>query len=463
MPLFIFPLMYAIVDIETTGGFSANNRIIEIAIVFHDGEKITGHYEQLLDPGRPVPGFITGLTGIDSGMLDGAPTFEQVADELLELLEGKVFVAHNVSFDYNFIKREFEAVNKMFKPKRLCTVRLSRKIFPGLKSYSLGRLCESRGIQVRDRHRALGDAWATALLFGQLLQADELDEISQAVRGRNKALSLPPNISREQYEALPEATGVYYFHDQNGKVIYIGKAINIKSRFMGHFTGKSKINLKSEIFDVSFELTGSELLALLLEAMEIKRLWPKYNRSLKVRSVSWGIYSYLDQEGFIRFQINKIVPGVKPLMSFTDHAEAWKCLSDKIDTYTLCPKLSGIQKTAGACYDFQFGKCSGACCAKENAVAYNQRAEAAFGEDLGEGERFLIKDKGRGPEEEVVLLVEEGFLSAFGYVDQAMDFSHVDEVLGCLKPVKRVVETRLLLRSFISRFSSDRIIPLSSG
>ncbi|MFO7824547.1 MAG: exonuclease domain-containing protein [Cyclobacterium sp.] len=452
--------MYAIVDIETTGGFSANNRIIEIAVVFHDGQKITGHYERLLDPCRSVPGFITGLTGIDSGMLEGAPTFAQVADELLELLEGKIFVAHNVSFDYNFIKREFEQVNKVFKPKRLCTVRLSRKIFPGLKSYSLGRLCESRGIQVNDRHRALGDAWATAILFGQLLQADELEEISQSVKGRNKSLSLPPNISQEQFEQLPQATGVYYFHDKNGKVIYVGKALNIKSRFMGHFTGKSKINLKSEIFDVSYELTGSELLALLLEAMEIKRLWPKYNRSLKVRSVSWGIYSYMDQEGYTRFQINKIFPGVKPLMTFSHHAEAWKDLSDKIESFDLCPKLSGIQKTPEACYDYQFGKCKGACCGKESFDVYNQRADCAFENSFGEGERFLIKDKGRRPEEDAVLLFEEGFLAAFGYIETALDFDHVQEVVACLKPVKRVAETRLLLQSFISRFSAEHIIHL---
>lgn len=455
--------MYAIVDIETTGGFSAGNRIIEIAVVFHDGQKITGHYEKLLDPGRAVPGFITGLTGIDSGMLEGAPTFEQIADELLDLLEGKIFVAHNVSFDFNFVKREFEQVNKVFKPKRLCTVRLSRKIFPGLKSYSLGRLCESRGIQVNGRHRALGDAWATAILFGQLLQADQQHEISQSVKGRNKSLTLPPNISSEQYEQLPQATGVYYFHDKNGKVIYVGKAINIKSRFMGHFTGKSKINLKTEIFDVSYELTGSELLALLLEAMEIKRLWPKYNRSLKVRSVSWGIYAYMDQDGFKRFQINKIVPGVKPLMSYSSHAEAWKNLSDKIEAFDLCPKLSGIQKTSGACYDYQFGKCQGACCGKESSEAYNQRAEKVFDNAFKEGERFLIKDKGRRPEEEAVLLFEEGFLAAFGYIDQALDFNRVQEVVDCLKPVKRVAETRLLLQAFIGKFSTDHIIHLSTG
>ncbi|WP_375583286.1 exonuclease domain-containing protein [Cyclobacterium xiamenense] len=454
--------MYAIVDIETTGGFAAQHRIIEIAVVLHDGEKITGHYQQLLNPGRSLPDFITGLTGIDSGMLTDAPDFSEVAVELWELLAGKIFVAHNVSFDYNFIKQAFARENKDFRPRRLCTVRLGRKIFPGLRSYSLGRLCEARGIQVTDRHRALGDAWATALLFGQMLQEDRTGEIPRAIKGKEKARILPPNISHEQYRQLPASTGVYYFHDQNGKVIYVGKAVNIKSRFESHFTGKSKVNLKSEIHSVSYEVTGSELLALLLEALEIKRLWPKYNRSLKVKAASWGIFAYSDQQGYQRFQVSKILPGVKPILTFGTHAEAWKQLLEKTGELALCPKLTGIQKTPGACYDFSLGKCSGACCGAEAPEAYNRKA-AGLWEEVGArtGQRFLIKDRGRSPEEEAVLLVEDGFLAAFGYIDQATDLRHSGEVLSFLKPVKRLVETQALLRSFLPKLPQTRIIPLA--
>ncbi|SEI74376.1 DNA polymerase-3 subunit epsilon [Cyclobacterium xiamenense] len=454
--------MYAIVDIETTGGFAAQHRIIEIAVVFHDGEKITGHYQQLLNPRRSLPAFITGLTGIDAGMLADAPDFSAIANDLWDLLEGKIFVAHNVSFDYNFVKQAFAQENKDFKPRRLCTVRLGRKIFPGLRSYSLGQLCEARGIRVKDRHRALGDAWATALLFEQMLREDRTEEIPRAIKGKEKARVLPPNISHEQYRQLPTATGVYYFHDKNGKVIYVGKAVNIKSRFEGHFTGKSKVSLKSEIHAVSFEVTGSELLALLLETLEIKRLWPKYNRSLKVKAASWGIFAYSDQQGFQRFQVNKIFPGVKPILTFSSHAEAWKKLLEKTSELALCPKLTGIQKTPGACYDFALGKCAGACCGFEAPEAYNRKA-AVLWEEGGSraGERFLIKDRGRNPEEEAVLLVEDGFLAAFGYIDQATDLQHSGEVLSFLKPVKRVVETQALLQAFLPKLPQSRIIPLA--
>lgn len=454
--------MYAIVDIETTGGFSVNNRIIEIAVVFHDGQQITGKYEKLLDPEMPVPGFITGLTGIDHLMLQGAPTFEQISDELFDLLADKVFVAHNVGFDYSFVKQAFEREGKVYRPKRLCTVRLSRKLFPGLKSYSLGRLCESRGIQVNDRHRAMGDALATAILFSQLLEADLEGHISQAIKGKHKALTLPPNISKEQFNKLPQTTGVYYFHDANGKVIYVGKAINIQSRFNGHFTGKTKLNLKTEIFDVSYEVTGSELLALLLEAMEIKRLWPKYNRSLKVKAMPWGFFSYMDRDGFIRFQINKVVSGIQPVATFTSHAEAWKFLMDKNKEHHLCPKLNGIQKKNGACYDFQVGTCKGACCGHESPEVYNSRANEVFEAIKLEGERFLVKDKGRSTEEEVILLFEEGFLAAFGFVDVSFSYPSIHEVISSLKPVKRVIETRYLLKSFWNKIPEKNIIYLAN-
>jgi DNA polymerase-3 subunit epsilon len=454
--------MYAIVDIETTGGFSARNRIIEIAVVFHDGTQITGHYEKLINPGCQIPGFITGLTGIDGGMLADAPTFSEVSGELARMLEGKVFIAHNVSFDFNFVKEAFGREGIPFNPKRLCTVRMSRKIFPGLGSYSLGRLCESVGIHINDRHRALGDAWATAQLFGKLLKADSEGFITKALGSRGKELSLPPHISVEKYRELPQATGVYYFHDRNGQVIYVGKALNIRSRFEGHFTGKSKINLRSEIHDVSYELTGSELLALLLEAMEIKRLWPKYNRSLKVRSVSWGLYVYEDMQGYIRFQVSKSVKGTNPVYTFTNHSEAWKFLLDNMEKFGLCPKFCGIQKTSGACYDYAPGKCSGACCGKEDAETYNAKVGQFLEGAKMQADKILVRDKGRTPEEEAVLLFEDGFFSAFGFVEKNGVSVDGHTVMDLLKPVRRVVETQLLLRSYLEKIPKSNILYLKS-
>src|SRR3990170_6640714 len=174
--------MYAIVDIETTGGYAANHRITEVAIYHHDGMQITGSFHTLINPERNIPYYITGLTGITSEMVMDAPAFKEVAEEIFKRLEGKIFVAHNAHFDYSFLKKEFEEVGISWQSKKLCTVRLSRKIIPGLRSYSLGSLAESLGIQIANRHRAGGDAAATVKVFDQLLQRDCDNHILKALK-----------------------------------------------------------------------------------------------------------------------------------------------------------------------------------------------------------------------------------------------------------------------------------------
>ncbi|MEQ8244339.1 exonuclease domain-containing protein, partial [Fulvivirga sp.] len=296
--------MYAIVDIETTGGFAGKSKITEIAIVIHDGEKEVETYETLINPEQLVPSYITGLTGITQQMVDDAPVFADVAAEINDILSDKIFVAHNVSFDYSFVKRALESEGYMFNNKKLCTVRLSRQIIPGHRSYSLGNLCESLGIQIDNRHRAGGDAKATAILFRQLLEKDE-DTVRAALKHNSKETILPPNLPKAEFLALPESPGVYYFLDAQGEVIYVGKAINIKKRIISHFSGTSKNNrnqaIRNEIHHIDYELTGNELIALVLESQEIKRLWPKYNRSQKYIANQWGVYKYEDRQGYIRF------------------------------------------------------------------------------------------------------------------------------------------------------------------
>jgi len=302
-------MLYAVVDIETTGGVSQKGGITEVAVVVHDGSQIIDTYQTLINPGRSIPGFITGLTGISNEMVEGAPYFSEIAEELLSLLSDKVFVAHNVNFDYNFLYFEFQKVGLDFNVPKLCTVRLSRQVIPGVRSYSLGSICSYLDIKITDRHRAYGDALATAHLFTLICERDQENVVQLSLRKNSGETFLPPNISKEKFDSLPKKPGIYYFYDKNNQVIYVGKAINIQSRFKGHFTGKNKNSLKSDIHDVSYELAGSEFLALLMEALEIKRLWPKYNRSQKVKSVSWGIYQYEDGQGYLRFQVAKVIKG----------------------------------------------------------------------------------------------------------------------------------------------------------
>ncbi|MFN6947047.1 MAG: exonuclease domain-containing protein, partial [Cytophagaceae bacterium] len=319
-------MIYSIVDIETTGGHASGNRIIEIAIFRFDGKKILDHYHTLINPELRLPGFITSLTGITDDMLKDAPTFAEVASEIQEYTANTVFVAHNVNFDYTFIKSEFEALGEKFERSKLCTVRLSRKIFPGLPSYGLGSLCSHIGIKILDRHRAKGDAEATVELFQLLLKCDSEHFIQKSLKKNSRESLLPGHLPREQFDALPDRPGVYYFHDQRGKLIYIGKAVSLKKRVISHFSAKQKSkqsqNFIREIHGLTFKLCGNELIALLLESYEIKKNWPVYNRIQKRVRQNYGIYRYEDLEGYVRLCVGNVQKHTLPLLYFRYISEA---------------------------------------------------------------------------------------------------------------------------------------------
>ena len=217
--------MYAIVDIETTGGYAAANGITEISIHVFDGNTVTEKFETLINPNQPIPYYITAMTGISDKMVANAPTFEDVAEKIYTILYDKIFIAHNVSFDYSFVKSHLKEAGFDLNSKKLCTVRLSRKIIPGLPSYSLGKLCQSLGITVNDRHRAGGDTTATVKVFQLLLENDKEQHIQKSLQRNSKEAILPPNVPKEHFEQLPYTPGVYYFHKEKGKVVYEAKLI----------------------------------------------------------------------------------------------------------------------------------------------------------------------------------------------------------------------------------------------
>ena len=269
--------MYAIVDIETTGGYAANNDITEIAIVLHDGETVINRFETLVRPVRTIPYYIQVLTGISNDMVAAAPSFEEVAPHIYELLQGKIFVAHNVNFDYSFLKHHFSVAGFELNLHKLCTVRLTKKVFPGLASYSLGNLCNHFGITIFNRHRAGGDTDATVRLLEHLLQHNAEPHIQQFIKRGAKEQSLPPNLPKEQVDQLPYTPGVYYFHNQAGKVIYVGKAKNLKYRVSSHFThngsGKQRQDFLRHIHSMTYQTPSTALMAFILESVEINRLW----------------------------------------------------------------------------------------------------------------------------------------------------------------------------------------------
>lgn len=452
--------MYAIVDIETTGGFAGKSRITEIAIFLHDGESIVDSYETLINPGQYIPSYITGLTGISQEMVSEAPAFDDVSEKIFHMLKDRVFIAHNVHFDYSFLKKEFENLSLNFNPRRLCTVRLSRALFPGLRSYGLGNLCEQLGITIRNRHRAGGDAEATAVLFDKLIKKDS-QFVAMALKRNSKETTLPPNLPKEEYEALPEEPGVYYFHDKRGEVIYVGKAIDIKKRITGHFSGTSKNRrnqyIRNEIHHISYELTGNELVALLLESHEIKRLWPKYNRAQKHISYQWGIYRYEDRQGYHRLNISKKVKGVLPLMSFYSHSDAWQFLLAKVKEFELCPRLAGIQKSDGACYDLPLGQCKGACDGAEGADEYNARTAEAVESFYNLDRSFAILGAGRTDEEHSVVLVEKGVYHGFGFCNRDVAIHDIEQVRMVINPCKSTVETDTYIQSYLNNPEADVI------
>jgi DNA polymerase III subunit epsilon len=447
--------MYAIVDIETTGGYAENHRITEIAIYQHDGIQITDSFHTLVNPERNIPFYITGLTGITTEMVLAAPDFKSIAPEIISRLEGKVFVAHNAHFDYSFLKKEFETVGINWQSKKLCTVRLSRKIIPGLRSYSLGSLAESLGITIPNRHRAGGDAEATTKIFDMLLRRDRDGYILKTLKRNSGETILPPNLPKEEFDKLPAKPGVYYFHDARGNVIYVGKAINIKKRIAGHFSGDarewSRSHIRNEIHHVTYELTGNELIALILESQEIRRLWPKYNQAQKFKAEEWGVFDYEDRNGYLRFSVNNVTRGSRPLMRFSSKGDAWNFLWEKVHDFDLCPKLSGLQISKGLCFEHQTGECHGACIGIESTKKYNKRVEKAIRSFKEDGETAAIIGRGRSAEEQSVVLVEKGNYLGFGFFDrQITSIADFESAKSLIKPSFETPTVQNLINSYLT-------------
>jgi DNA polymerase III subunit epsilon len=407
---------YAIVDIETTGGYAAASSITEISIRVHDGKGIVAQFESLVNPGVPIPAFIRSLTGITDKMVAKAPPFSKIAQQVYDMLQGHVFVAHSVNFDYSFVKHELEACGYPLNLKKLCTVRLSRKIFPGLPSYSLGKLCNNLGIATPNRHRAGGDTAATVKLFDMLLANDTTGIISQFLKRTSKDQVLPPHVPREQFEHLPGKPGVYYFHNQKGKIVYVGKAKNIKKRVSSHFSNNSASKQKQDfmrnLHGITYEECGSELMALILESHQIKHLWPEYNRSQKRFEPVYGIVEYTDQRGFKRLGIEKMRKHSKPLASFSIMLNAFDCLNNLVNEFGLCNRLAGLATDTGACEE---KGCACLSTGKRNIKKYNDKVEEAIA-TLARTESFVIVEKGRQKDEAGLIVVENGTFKHMGYL-----------------------------------------------
>lgn len=385
MGLFDQPL--AIVDIETDGGNYARGHVIEIAVLRVEHGEIVDEFQTLLNPGVSVPYFITNLTGITTHDLQDAPEFDDIAERLLEIMDGAIFVAHNVRFDYSFIKEEFRRIGVGFAPKMLCSVKLSRALYPEERSHKLASLIARHDLQYSARHRAYDDAHAVWQFLKLVDDISEPSVIAAAIGRQLKLPSLPQNLDESIVRALPTSPGVYIFKDESGAVLYVGKSINIRKRVMSHFTRDTaehkEFKMAQLVHMVEHQTTSGELSALLLESKLVKELQPIYNRRLRRQRQFVVAKAVPDERGYMTLsyhQLGDITPSeYGSIMGvYETRTKAKAAVLTAVRTFDLCPKLCGIEKALGSCFSYQLGKCRGACIGKEPADHYNRRVTLGF-------------------------------------------------------------------------------------
>ena len=457
--------MYAVVDIETTGGSPKSEKITEIAIYISDGKEITDEFITLINPEKPIPYFITSLTGITNEMVADAPKFYEIAKQLVEITEDKIIVAHNVNFDYRFIRSEFRSLGYDFTRNNLCTLQLSRRLFPGHRSYSLGNICIDLGIHIENRHRAAGDALATVKLLEMLLNKcnENGGDNILAAASRPNLKNLHPLLERKIIDELPEETGVYYFLNDQNQMIYIGKSRNIKHRVYSHLSNngsRRSIELKENIASIECEVTGSELVALLIESSEIKKHSPYYNRAQKRKVMQYGLFSMKDDNGYLNLKIDRTALRINetPYTCFTNQAEAKTILSRLAEKYWLCQKLCGLYDTEGACFHYEIRQCNGACIGKEPPAVYNNRVTKALSTFYYENKNFLIIDKGRNHSERSIIQVENGKYMGFGFLNTEESYVHLDSLLDCIKIYEDNRDIHQIIRSYLNHNDVEKII-----
>jgi DNA polymerase-3 subunit epsilon len=422
--------IYAVVDVETTGKGLGGNRITEICIVRTQNGIELDKFVSLVNPEQPIPGFITQLTGIDDSTVDSAPLFSEIAENVLASFENTIFVAHNLGFDYNVIRNEFKRLEIDFTCKRLCTVRLSRKLLPNKSSYSLGRLCHSLSIPLDNRHRAEGDTDATVILFQRLLSLDDDFEVFKSfLNVKSKESTLPPHVPKEQFEELPSTPGVYLFKDQSHKVIYVGKAINIKKRVLSHFyTKKSKSYLMGqEMYHIDYEETGNEAVALLREADLIRHFYPKFNSAQKKPRNTYQIISYKNQRGVIQLAVAVSKSFDYSVITFYNRAQAVEKLEWMCEEFNLCPRYCSLQITTGRCAHYKLRNCEGICANEEEVDHYNLKVNKAIDALQNDKPTFIIRESGRTKEENCVVLIKDGRYQGYGFVDHDIPVTTLDQ------------------------------------
>lgn len=452
--------MYAILDIETTGGQFNEEGITEIAIYKYDGHEVVDQFFSLINPEKPIQPFVVKLTGINNAMLRSAPKFYEVAKRIIEITDGCILVAHNAQFDYRVLRTEFRNLGYDFEKQTLCTVELSQKLLPEQPSHSLGKLVRALGIPMTDRHRATGDALATVHLFKLLLEKDVEKEILKSLVKTEVKKGMAPKLM-DLMDNIPSVTGVYYIHKEDGQMIYLGKSRNIKKRVNQHFTGTSSKSKKIQklAFTINYEATGSELIALLKECSEIKANRPAYNAALKKNIFPWSIYAETDANGYIALKLQKTDARRKEIISFAGPAEGKSALFKATEKYRLCQKVNSMDPTAKEhCFPYELGECNGACLQKEAPEEYNKRVNEYILENSFSNQTMAIIDRGRTVEERSVILIEEGVYKGYGFFNLNYQVHKLDILKNIIVPMEDNKDVRRIIRNYMHKKKGLKIV-----
>jgi DNA polymerase-3 subunit epsilon len=448
---------YSVVDIETTGGKAGVGKITEIAIYLMEGDQLVDQLISLVNPECRIPPYITRLTGISNEMVADAPRFYEIARQIVEITDNSIFVAHNAPFDYQFVRKEFELLGFDYSREVMCTIKLSRKILPGHASYSLGKLCEDLGITLEGRHRAGGDALATVRLLQHLVTkqgAWVYPDMDLDLRG------IHPQLDMDKIRKLPEEPGVYYFYDEEGNPVYIGKSKNIRKRVLSHLSDKGKraLRMKEKVVDVDYILTGSELLALLKESDEIKKSRPLFNRAGRRIRFNWGIFGFADRRGYQRFFIDRIDgKEQEPLDAFVSKDKAVSALDQWVREYDLCRQLSGLEDRKGPCFNFSVHQCRGACIGEESPEKYNQRVKQMVQKMGFSSPNFVIFDHGRQGDECSFVWIERNSIRGYGWINYEFTISAPDELEEHISGGKDHRDARQIVRSWLRNKAGSQV------
>ena len=452
--------MYAILDIETTGGKYDEEGITEIAIYRHDGETITDQFSSLVNPQIEIQPFVQKLTGISGKMLQNAPKFYEIAKRVVQITEDCVIVAHNAAFDYRILQTEFRRLGFTFERKSLCTVSLSQLLLPDQPAYSLGKLVRNLGIPFSDQHRAQGDAKVTVKLFELLLEKDLQKNILKAHISSEHPNKVPPKFL-EVIDGLPSEMGVYYIHNSKNEIIYIGKSNNVKKRILNHLTGKSKKArvIQNEIHKVTFALTGGELVSLLKEQNEIKTNAPKLNKAMKYRIFPMGI-RLDDSVEYPELIIEQIKKEHTYFSVYKNSKSAKSAIFNWTENYGICLKKTSLSNKTGTCFLHEVNKCDGACTGKETPDSYRKKIKLLLADFEYPFSDFIITSKGRKLGESSFIYIKGNVFLGYGYYELNHQIKNDKQIMSRLISMEDNPDVQKLIRSFLSRKKYNKLIPL---